>query len=884
MLKKMPSIFATLLFFGCGEPGASTTASTTNTGTTGTTTLPTYDEGCILVDGSGGYAHLVDAVTVAQDDAVITLCDETVDESVTILNKRVSIVGAGTLWEPPTNTPAIIAGEGADVSLENVSILTTKAAVEAIDSAKFHIENADISFANGFGTYGITTINATVSASNVSITGAPWGAVRIDGGDFSGDQLTIDQSTAYGVHFDGGAVGTLTNSTITNTAYTDDGSGSIFDGVGLYATGSSSVTTDGNVYTDNIFAAAYAEVADISLNNDVADNTLGQYYGVIGDTGLVTLTNCTIANPYSWGVAIITGDLVLVDTDVSTSPELSFTSSIDKKGNISLGSMGIVSLGGTMDITGGSVSGFNSAGVWGESSGTDPIISIDGLVVDDNSERGLFVTDGELYATNTTVSNTHNNDEVCVDATTGSRSCNMAMFAINSTVTFGGVVTDNDDWGLTMINSDFTADNLYAARNVFTAIFGQTSSVSINNSTFEESREYALYLYDSSSVVQNSSFMDPSYTYTYENWDGKGGWVEYGYQAIDIFAYVSNLVVEDSNFINSDLALYVYDGSTATIRDSAFDGANQSISGYYGADIEVINSTFNDVGANTIYGYDSMTLYIQDSTFTDVHPYFSSTVYYYKDGSINSTYSYENAAPVIYASSNCSVEVEDVTMTTIPEEGIYLYEGDLEVDGLTISGISATNYSSGAIYIYNYTNAPDAEISNLTVDDVGYGDAVAITNYSAKEGLVSLTDISIGQSKEATSGIASYGIDAYSTGIEISGLEIANTGGAGINLYDTTATITGASASMSGTIENSGNYGIATSYGQSTFSDLAIIDAAASGLSFIGGVHSLNNVTVNNAAQYGMTCSGIPSFSSCTTSLDGALGDTNGACEECESL
>jgi hypothetical protein len=223
-------------------------------------------------------------------------------------------------------------------------------------------------------------------------------------------------------------------------------------------------------------------------------------------------------------------------------------------------------------------------------------------------------------------------------------------------------------------------------------------------------------------------------------------------------------------------------------------------------------------------------------------------------------------------------------MTTIPEEGIYLNEGDLEVDGLTISGISATNYSSGAIYIYNYTNAPDAEISNLTVDDVGYGDAIAITNYSAKEGLVSLTDISIGQSKEATSGIASYGIDAYSAGIEISGLEIANTGGAGINLYDTTATITGASASMSGTIENSGSYGIATSDGQSTFSDLTITDAASSGLSFIGGTHALNNVTVNNAAQYGMTCSSTPSFSSCTTSLDGALGDTNGACEECEPL
>jgi hypothetical protein len=878
MLKKMPSIFATLLLFGCGDPGASTTATTTNTGTT---TLPSYDEGCILVDGSGGYAHLVDAVTVAQDDAVITLCDETVDESVTILNKRVSIVGVGTLWEPPTNTPAIIAGEGADVSLENVSILTTKAAVEAIDSAKFHIENADISFANGFGTYGITTIDATVSASNVSITGAPWGAVRIDGGDFSGDQLTIDQATAYGAHFDGGAVGTITNSTITNTTYTDDGSGSFFDGVGIYATGLSSVTTDGNVYTDNFFASAYADVADMSLNNDISDNI---NYGVIGDTGLLTLTNCTIANPYSWGVAIITGELVLVDTDVSTSPKLSAPSSIDKKGNISLGSMGIVSLGGTVNITGGSVSGFNSAGVWGESSGTDPIITIDGLLVDDNSERGIFITDGELHATNTTVSNTHNNDEVCIDATTGSRSCNMAMFAINSTVNFGGVVTDNDDWGLTMINSDFTADDLYAARNVFTAIFGQTSSVSINNSTFEESREYALYLYDSSSVVQNSSFMDPSYTYTYENWDGKGGWIEYGYSAIDIFAYMSGLVVEDSSFVNSDLALYVYDGSTATIRDSAFDGANQSISGFYGADIEVINSTFDNVGANTIYGYDSMTLYIQDSTFTDVHPYYSSQVYYYKDGSVDSDYSYENAAPVIYASSNCSVEVEDVTMTTIPEEGIYLNEGDLEVDGLTISGISATNYSSGAIYIYNYTNAPDAEISNLTVDDVGYGDAIAITNYSAKEGLVSLTDISIGQSKKATSGIASYGIDIYSTAVEISGLDIANTGGASISLYDSTATITGVSASMSGTIENSGSYGIATSYGQSTFSDLTITDATASGLSFIGGEHDLNNVTVNNAAQYGMTCSSTPSFISCITSLDGVLGDTNGACEECEAL
>ena len=57
---------------------------------------PDYEDGCILVDGSGGYAWIKDAIEVANEGSTIELCPTALHEETVVVDKGVHIVGPGS--------------------------------------------------------------------------------------------------------------------------------------------------------------------------------------------------------------------------------------------------------------------------------------------------------------------------------------------------------------------------------------------------------------------------------------------------------------------------------------------------------------------------------------------------------------------------------------------------------------------------------------------------------------------------------------------------------------------------------------------------------------------------------------------------------------------
>jgi hypothetical protein len=89
------ALCTSLVAIGCSKDSTSTDdASDTGTTTDSGDTQPQYDEGCILVDGAGGYKWLEDAMEIADEGSTITLCEGElalsieIDSSITDLDRR----------------------------------------------------------------------------------------------------------------------------------------------------------------------------------------------------------------------------------------------------------------------------------------------------------------------------------------------------------------------------------------------------------------------------------------------------------------------------------------------------------------------------------------------------------------------------------------------------------------------------------------------------------------------------------------------------------------------------------------------------------------------------------------------------------------------------
>ena len=199
-----------------------------------TATPIVYDEGCILVDGAGGYAWLNDAITVAQEGATIEVCAGSYEEAV-VVDKPVHIVGAGadlTLWDAPTNTAAFTFTAVSGASLSGFTIASTRSGIELQDTSQVDLSDLSIS---DVGNYGIQSKDSSaVTIVDSLFSNDQWGAVLVDGGDLAVADSTFSYNPGFAVKATSDADIDVSGCDIFGTTYTEIVDGGIADGFPIF--------------------------------------------------------------------------------------------------------------------------------------------------------------------------------------------------------------------------------------------------------------------------------------------------------------------------------------------------------------------------------------------------------------------------------------------------------------------------------------------------------------------------------------------------------------------------------------------------------------------------------------------------------------------------
>lgn len=881
------AISSIALVAGCGAPAAKdhTGAATTDTGAPSTTPETEYEEGCIVVDGGDGYAYLQDAITVASDGSTIALCGD-LNESVVLSGKAVTILGDGvdsTIWSAPTNELPITVEAGGSAQIRDLSLSSTRSGALA-NGGYLELSNVEIPASGG---YGIEAIEGTVVASNIHITDPPWGGIRMSGGALSLTDSSITGATTAAVLGENGAELELIDNTILRTDFVDDGSGTVADGFGVWVTGESSLTTDGNLIEDSILAAYFIENSGATLGADsIVSSTPGsQFLGLYIDNSTVTGAGLSISEMYQWSVYSYSSEVTLSGAEIHTTPESSLQSTVGADGSTTTGSMGVVVVDGSFDLSNSTITGHNSAGAWIESTAGDATLLLSEVTLDGNGERGLYAYESEVYAIDTQISNTFNNDEVCI-ASDGSMSCNMAMFNIGSTTEFvGGSVHDNESWGLAALEGDLRVDGMTFDNNEFVGIFAQASNATVQNSSLTGWGNFGMYFNDATGLVSDTLFSDRSYTVynTSIGWDGADGWVDYYYQAIDVYSYSSDLIVQDVRVENSDYGLYIYE-SSVQIDDLELEDVNSPTYISTSSSVEIDGLSATGTGSTVLDCYDA-SLDASSVEILDSVPTQYAYDYYYGDGTLAFTSTGEGSYAAIDAYL-CDISLEDVDLSGIEAEGAYLYDSSTEIDDLSI--VDAGRYSStdAAIQIYNYTKTPEIELREVEITGQLNGHGIEIEDGAPDKspGFVSITNARLGHEVDGISGIARSGLWSSEVDLTIDGLECSNTGEVALTIDEASEVqIVGNNGTLSGQIDNiAAGHGIMVqNTGSSALQALTIDGAPSSGVFIDDSSLSLTDVTITAAAEYGIDCGGSVALPSCDGSFSGLLGEFGPECPVC---
>jgi hypothetical protein len=907
----------------------------------GDDTDPQFDPGCILVDDGGGYANLVDALTVADDGATITLCD-VVDEEV-IVDKAVTIVGEGMTLQPPNNVPAITVVDGGDLTISDVLVETTRSGFLVEQGGRLHLSDATLEDVPNYGVDVQAGGEAVVE--NVTMRRTVWGGVRVDGGTLTLTDSTLelrgqalDDSGSYGVLVENDGTATLVGNTISGAILKSTES-DVFaiDGVGVWATSGATVELDGNTLTGNDIAGVSANGATLTLRGDAIDQTLG---GVVGRQSSITAEAVTIRDHRRWGLLCVQCDTFdLTSVDVETTRQGSIPNDPE---NDARGSMGVLAIGTDAVISGTPEApsrfvGHHGAGVevGPIQGGGDVVAEISDTIIEDNAAFGLVGFSSELTVRDTRVSTTSNDDDFCLivnaDGSTSLR-CNMGLAMINTSGTLENVtVEDSEFWGLTVLNGVADVIGGTIRRNLSTGVRSQSSAVTFDGTTFSEGREYQLIIGEgSTAVIQNSTFEDGAFDREFVNEfeDGEGNTrttrtVSY-YSAREATVTDSSLVLTNSTLRNGQEGFVVSTGGVLTAEDVTVEGYNEQVfTTFSDGELDLTRVSMSDVGQQALYcSRGSLTA---DAVSISNMGKYDYRYEYFQDGELLFDNQFSRPGWAVFLST-CSATLEDVVIDGSDGSGLYASNSTLETDGLTLRDLYRdleTSLGQGAVDLQwsrrtdgdgNVLpeSVPTAILNGITVDGLGtYPEGsgrqppigVSLRGWTLPpddaenpgglpESTVSLRDLRINPTEGASA--PGQGLRAqYLADLRIDGLDIQGVDGHGLEILESNATLVGATAGRGGTIDATGGDGLVFNGQRTTVdptpltlsaADITITGAGGDGFSILGGAdHSLTGVTVTGATAWGATCAAEPTFATCDASLDGGLGATDG-CDVCSII
>lgn len=883
------------------------TGQTDDTGNPVDDTAPTYEEGCILVDDGGGYANITDAVAVATDGSVVSLCAGSWEESV-VIDKALTLEGPGmddATIVGPTNQPAIeIQADG--VTIRGVAIESTRDGVLIDGASDARLVAVGLLAVDNYGVEANDALNLSVEKSTFNATG--YGGILISGGTVSVTDSSFNDNTGFAIKAADGAVLSASDNVITGTVPTDPDN--VADGHGIWMVESEGALS-GNTLTDNFFVGIFADSSPLTLDGD---SVSGSLYGVAHVLYALDASGLTLDDNYFYGLFAVSDAAVSVSgTTISGDPDAVVDVPTSSWGDEDTGYLGtgLYLAAPTITVSQTTVTGYNNAGllVGPYDSDVGAVADLEDVTLTSNGRIGLYAAGADLTANDVNITGVVEvedaGDDQCLSVGT-----NAAATLIQSDVVWtGGEVSYNDGYGLTSLYSVLDLSGATIAGNACGGVmnFGGALLAEGNTVTASlgDSFQAGIVSYEGTSAdIVGNSFVDNqtwAKTYDYEYDDGSGNTYHY----------------EQYSYEGSDIQLWY--GGTNTITDNTFVSGTESVLAY-DSDVDIEDNSWSDYQGTVFYTASSTgtTMKVKKATVDDFHYYgaycgsanldlsdvsfenggsYYYEFYAYLNDEPYYNYSSEYANPVMYG-YQCGLTTDDVTVQDT--DGLVLrgYGGSYELSGLVADSVGAADYSSyDAIYFYGYLDTEawlyDVDISNvITGGGVGvyvYDDvstALHVDGLTLSE--VSGTAMNFKRYTTALPGteadLSDVLIDGAAAGLSVDGATldmdaVEIDGVTGVGLSSSSATLYGTRL----TINEAGSSGMSVSGGSLNLSDSDILSSGGSGLTLSSATADVQSNAINGNAGYGMTCSSV-TFSACSNDLSGnALGTQSGCDEGCDA-
>ena len=865
---------------GGGGGGGDDTGASAGDGTGGGG--GSFEEGCITVDGSGGYAWINDAITVADEGSTINLCAASTHEEEVIVDKGVSIIGPGAdefLLVAPTNTNGftIIA---AGASLSGVGIDSTRNGISVEGAANVDISAVQVVAA---GNWGISAEDATgLTLSDIALVGNGYGGLSIDGGDAVATGMDLTANVAYGAYATNGGVLRMEASVISDTAPTDSENSE--DGFGAYADEQARLTLSGNTWSNNLFAAVRTEEADAYLDGETIS---GSAYGLILRLGDIGLEDVTIEGATVIGALLVSlDDISVTGVDVSADPELSTSIAYNAWGTSDVGvpGTGIVAVADNSTFDQVSISGFNNCGLFLQpsTSGATGVSTVSNTTVENSGRYGIYSASMESTFTDSTVSGTRLVDtaEERFDESVGA---DVLCYYVNyfagvynsegAVDWIGGSIADNEGWGVSSIFGAISIDGATVSGNNCAAVLGYQGTTSVANSTLSGQLDNSVINSNSDSllVLDGNTFEanrnEDGFEVVYDYMDTSDYRITYTYapgyaRVTDVSLFeVAESIISDNTFSNGDRGLQIYGGGS-TVSGNSWSGYRSTVlaAGSFdtAADVEMSDNSVASSGGLHV-DCSAASLEVNDLTVT---------------GGTHYQYSYEYT--IEYSDGQTSTSTSTGTSGNI---GVRGYECDLYVDTAVFNDLEGN-----AVELLAYTDGTStAELNDVTVLNSGaeatYADSAITANVYGGDVSLYVDGLSI------TNAASDHGIELYASSgtMLLDGDDIAINGAAsnGINAYaGTTATLT---IDVDGLdIQNTSSDGVSANNSTVTIATAVVSTAASSGMFLTGGTATVTDAVFESNSDYGIECDGDGAQTcSAVSHLTNGLGEQSGCDASC---
>ncbi len=788
-----------LLFAGCDGAKLDDTSGGDDTHDS----APVYDDGCITVDGAGGYAHLADAITEAEEGSTISLCEGTFAEP-TEVSKGVSIVGAG----PGT----ILEGDGTSAALDivaanvTVSGLTVQGSYTGLSVSGADASLTDIAF-EATGGWGVTAEGATGLTIDGCTFNETAGGVDVIGGSVTISGSTFTLPTGFAIEIEGAATAVIDGNQVDGVIADKN---NYKDGYGVYVIDGSSATLSGNTIAGA--ASVSVKVKDGTVDAS-GESWTESAFGLYVDGGSATVAGSTLEDQSVLGIFALGDTFSVTDTTITTtsgaSCDLPYADWGPAGGDYSCGAL-LLAADGTADIADVSVSGFNNFGVFVlPYTGSETTLTMSNVTVDDIGRIGMYLSGVNGTADGISVTNLRE-PELAQPCTPDGYTYYIDYSA--SVVVAGGEVAvtnatfaDNAGWGISAATARVSVADSTFTNNTCSGILNVQSALEVSGSTFTGAVTTGL-IWDSygATSITTSAFSGNHATssYTYDNGDGTS-----------------------STYTNSPAGvdLQVSSSTSFLLSDSTFSDGDQAIQSY-SSEIEVVGNTFTGYEDTILYASQNASTVFSSNSAEDFGGYLVSNYYgevEMNDNVVGTTRAYEYT----YTSSTDGVPNYEYTYSTytplVYAYGTTTYPCDIIADGLDAESL----YSTG-INLYDCS----AELSDVSFGSVGNiaSDHALYGYWTSVDPLLVIDGFEVGST--TGNGVSLYGMSTGTSYIEVDGLDFGTV--AGVGFY--------ASGLESVSLSNS-DMGETTSYG-----------AQISGRSSGDSTALVDGITVGSGSAYGL--------------------------------